>query len=110
MSMYECSFCGSDEGGFPKVILLINKFPKGNDTPEHYHNSLFEDKFEEIAVKYNLNQYGLGEEYHKSIKKVWKEFNNYFMEHGALWFCSNKCAQFYLTHELPEWKLDKLGE
>jgi len=98
--MYECSFCGGDSCNYPEVLIFINRF--GNTRSE----STLDKIFSEAAKKYNYTPYTANPEIQE---KVFKDFDHHVMN-NTLWFCSKKCAQFYLTHELPEWKLDQLGE
>jgi hypothetical protein len=103
MSMYECNFCGSDEGGFPEVIIFLNK-DNNFDIP---HQSYFEDLFDKLYNENNKNESpGEGIDHCKITALTWKDFYYELSKH-ELWFCTIKCARKYLKHRKPEWELNK---
>ena len=105
MSMYECHFCGSDEGGFPEVIIFLNK-ENNFDIP---HQSYFENLYDKLYKQNKDNpEYSHWAEGH-FIDKTWKDFYYELSKH-ELWFCTIKCARKYLKHRKPEWKLNELGD
>lgn len=102
MSMYECTFCGSDNGGFPEVIVLINT-NLNNDIPS---SSDWETIFDKIWLDVKINTNFIFAEEHTILDAVWREFYNEIHKHD-LWFCTKKCAEEYLKYGKSQWRLEE---
>jgi len=80
MSMYECDNCGTQESTFPKIFMAVNS----TDSVFPYHNTEFEEKFNELSAE--------------GTKGGWKLFWEWLGENHIRWFCCAECATAYIKH------------
>jgi len=99
--MYECAYCGSDEGGYPAVIIVLNNNMDYNIPG----NSDWDGLHDKIYWEFKRNPETIGLSDSELIALVWDKF---YLELGKrdLWFCTDKCARKYLKHRKSEWELN----